>query len=227
MRVTNLFEDRYDEGVVILSRISGSTSQPASVVLNKEHDLNLYHNGTLLHNFVCSPAALDELCVGWLLSEGYQADLVEILQDGQTATVQGLSPISTDPDIAPSTRKVTATAQEMLTLFNQASDKYCRSHGIHECVLKGNGWQILRTDIGRHNAIDKAVGAAHMAGHDLAGAVMFTSGRINVQTVKKAARCKLSCLMSKAVITAEALALAEQLGLEILFSVIENSYMTK
>ena len=57
-----------------------------------------------------------------------------------------------------------------------------------ECVLKGNGWHILRTDIGRHNAIDKAVGAAVLAGYDLRGASLFSSGRINVQTVQKAAR---------------------------------------
>ena len=66
-----------------------------------------------------------------------------------------------------------------------------------------------------------------MAGYDLTGAVMFSSGRINVQTVKKAARCKISCLMSKAVITADALALAEKLGLNVLFCVKHGSYITK
>lgn len=115
----------------------------------------------------------------------------------------------------------------MLNLFNEASDKYSRSHGIHECVIKGDGWHILRTDIGRHNAIDKAVGAAILAGYDLRGAVMFTSGRINVQTVKKAMRCEIGCLMSKAVITRDALMLAEELGLNVLFSVKDSGYMTK
>ena len=109
--------------------------------------------------------------------------------------------------------------EEMLALFNSAADKHARTHGIHECVIKGTDWQVICTDIGRHNAIDKAVGAAHLAGYDLTGAVLFTSGRINVQTVKKAARCGFGCLMSKAVITHEAWMLSQELGLNVLFSV--------
>ena len=86
-------------------------------------------------------------------------------------------------------------------------------------MLKGADWHVIRTDIGRHNAIDKAIGAALLAGYDLTGATLFSSGRINVQTVKKAARCGIGCVMSKAVITREALQLAEELGLKVLFSV--------
>lgn len=210
MQVTDLFESRSDERELILSG--------APVVLNTEQELRLYSNGTLLHSFVCSPAELGALCAGWLVTEGYGADSLEVSRKG-IARAQGCAPVAVEPEKLCLESRVNATTGEMLALFHEASRKYARSHGIHECVIKGDGWHILRTDIGRHNAIDKAVGAAVMAGYDLRGAVMFTSGRINVQTVKKAVRCGIGCLMSKAVITAEALSLAEELGLTVRFRV--------
>lgn len=227
MKVTDLFESRSDEIELVLSGISGGVSRPATVVLNEEHELKLYRENALLHCFVCSPSSLGELCAGWLLTEGYSADSVEVSSDGHTATVQDAPAFPNQPKKLCLPSEISATTGEMLELFNEASDKYSRSHGIHECVIKGDGWHILRTDIGRHNAIDRAVGAAALAGYDLSGAVMFSSGRINVQTVKKAVRCKIGCLMSKAVITRDALILAEELGLKVLFSVKEGSYITK
>lgn len=226
MKVTDLFENRTDETKLVLSAISCEVSRPTSVVLNEEHVLALYRGKELLHRFVCSPSSLGELCAGWLFSEGYAAESVEVLRDGHIATVQGAPAFPNQPEKLVLSCAASASIGEMLVLFNEASDKYSRSHGIHECVIKGNGWHILRTDIGRHNAIDKAVGAAALAGYDLSGTVMFSSGRINVQTVQKAVRCKIGCLMSKAVITRDALMLAQELGLKVLFSVKENGYIS-
>lgn len=226
MKVVNLFENRPDEKALVLSGVSGGVRHPASVVLNEEHTLKLYRENVLLHTFVCSPSNLSELCVGWLLTEGYFANSVEVSRDGHTAVVHGASDVPTQAEKLCLPYAVSASMGEMLELFQEASDKYARSHGVHECVIKGDGWHILHTDIGRHNAIDKAVGAAALAGGDLGGAVMFTSGRINVQTVRKAVRCKIGCLMSKAVITHDALMLARELGLKVLFSVKENGYIS-
>lgn len=223
MKAVDLFEDRPDEVTLTCSDAQGN---PIPVVLNAEHELDLFAGDRLLHSFVCSPAGLGELCVGWLVTEGYGAHGVEVSRDGHTALAQGVSEASARPEPLHLTRSADAATGRMLELFNRASDKYARSHGIHECVIKGDDWHILRTDIGRHNAIDKAVGAAVLAGYDLSGAVLFSSGRINVQTVKKAVRCGIGCLMSKAVITREALALAEELGLKVLFSVKESGCMT-
>lgn len=225
MNVTDLFENRPDEAALTLLGVSDGTRHPKGVVLNEEHTLKLYRENTLVHTFVCSPSNLGELCVGWLLTEGYDADSVEISRDGSVAAVSGASHTPTQ-EIPYQPQETAASTDEMLALFEAASDKYTRSHGIHECVLKGANWHILRTDIGRHNAIDKAVGAAVLAGYDLRGAAMFSSGRINVQTVKKAARCNIGCLMSKAVITHDALMLARKLGLNVLFSVKENGYIS-
>ena len=215
MKVTDLFESMPVEAELVLSG--------KRVILNSEHTLKLFAGDTLLHSFVCSPSALGELCAGWLAAEGYAAEAVEVSPDGQTAKALGVSPA---PQKRQLSSRVDASVGEMLALFDQTSGAYARSHGIHECVLKGKNWHVLSIDIGRHNAIDKALGAAILSGYDLTGAVMFTSGRINVQTVQKAARCALGCLMSKAVITREALELARKLGLKVLFSVKESDHIS-
>ena len=225
MKVTDLFAPQEDEITLALSRISGEESSPETVVLNREHLLNLTDGSRLLHSFVCSPSNLGELCVGWIVTQGYCARSVEVSCDGHSATAQGVPPLPAEPEPRCPAPPAQVTTSDMLALFHQVSDKYARSHGIHECVIKGDGWHILRTDIGRHNAIDKAVGAAVLAGYDLNGAALFSSGRINVETVKKAARCGIGCLMSKAVITHEALSLAQALGLTVLFSVKEGSHI--
>jgi len=226
MHVLDLFDSRPVEATVSLSGVSGGVSQPVQVILNEEHTLCLYRDEVLLHRFVCSPASLGELCAGWLVSEGYEAASVEVSRDGLTARAEGISAAAAQPEIHCPSKTVRVCPEEMLALFEEASAPYTRSHGVHECVLKGDAWQILRTDIGRHNAIDKALGAAVLHGYDLRGAILFSSGRINVQTVRKAARCNLGCLMSKAVITHDALALARKLGLPVLFRVTKQGYLS-
>jgi len=227
MIVTDFFGNRSDESNQELTHHTGSGCSARLMVLNEEHELKLFCGGELLHSFVCSPAELGELCAGWLYSEGFSAEAVQVSEDGHTASASDVKLIAAKPQMLTLASAVAATTDEMLRLFSQASDKYSRSHGIHECVLKGSGWHLLRTDIGRHNAIDKAIGAALIKGYDLRGAVMFSSGRINEQTVRKAVRCGVSCLMSKAVITRQALELAEKLGLKVFFSVKKDGYMTK
>ena len=217
MKLTDLFENAPEESALVLSGVS--------VALCSEHALSLYGENALLRRFLCSPSGLGELCAGWLFSEGYGAEAVEISQDGRMAVARGVAPCPAPPQKLCLPREPLASPQEMLALFREASDAYHRTHGVHGCVIKGEGWCICRADIGRHNAIDKAVGAAVLAGHSLDGAVLFTSGRINTQTVAKAARCKIGCLMSKAVITHEALQLAQALGLKVFFSVKEDSYL--
>lgn len=223
MWITDLFGDQPDERMLSVTRQTDDQSVPAQAVLNEEHELKLYCGEKLLHTFICSPAQLGELCAGWLFSAGYTAQSVTVAKDGKTARAEGLLSVEKNAAKAP----VAATTAEMLALFDQASDKYARSHGVHECVIRGEDWHLLRTDIGRHNAIDKAVGAALVEGRELSGTVMFSSGRINEQTVQKAVRCGVGCLMSKAVITRQALELAETLGLKVLFSVKGSGYLTK
>ena len=51
-------------------------------------------------------------------------------------------------------------------------------------------------DVGRHNALDKAIGAASRSGHDLANAMAFLSGRAGFDLVLKCLRLRIGIILS-------------------------------
>lgn len=64
---------------------------------------------------------------------------------------------------------------------------YKETGGVHAALLEANGCHFLREDIGRHNAVDKAVGAAARAGADFLHSCLVTTGRISLDMSLKAA----------------------------------------
>jgi FdhD protein len=68
-------------------------------------------------------------------------------------------------------------------------------------------------DVGRHNALDKAVGAALMAKKNIHGAIAATSGRASYEIALKAARAGIGFLASVSGATSLAALAADGLGL--------------
>ena len=70
-------------------------------------------------------------------------------------------------------------------------------------------------DLGRHNALDKAVGCALTEGVPLAECVLFTSGRVPLDMVRKAIRAGVPVLVSKSMPTVQSAELAAEYGLQL------------
>ena len=70
-------------------------------------------------------------------------------------------------------------------------------------------------DLGRHNALDKAVGCALADGVPLGECVLYTSGRVPVDMVRKAIRAGVPALVSKTMPTVQSVELAEEYGLRL------------
>lgn len=110
---------------------------------------------------------------------------------------------------------VVATLPERLRLHQEVFD---RTGGLHAAGLlahaRARTLAVVREDVGRHNAIDKVVGAT--VGTESNGAApglaLVVSGRVSFEVVQKAARAQWPILVAISAPTSLAVRLADTLG---------------
>lgn len=101
--------------------------------------------------------------------------------------------------------------QDLVRAFRKGAPLHQKTHGIHSCFLMYQGEiRYLCEDIGRHNALDKAIGKALIDGLDLSQCILFSSGRIPDDMMEKVIRSKVPVLVSNGVPTDRAVALARK-----------------
>jgi FdhD protein len=113
---------------------------------------------------------------------------------------------------------VSITAAELHAAIAQLSGRQpinARTGSVHAAawVVPGKGIQVVREDVGRHNALDKTIGALSRAHADFAAGYMLITSRASYEMVQKCATLGISLLVALSAPTAFAVRLARQSGL--------------
>lgn len=94
-----------------------------------------------------------------------------------------------------------------------SSPLFSETGGVHNAGLATlGGIEVVRTDIGRHNTLDKLYGYALERGLSLKDRIIVFSGRISSEVLLKVAKMGCPVMLSKSAPTELALQMADDLG---------------
>lgn len=135
----------------------------------------------------------------------------------------GIESIEQAVRVTPSVRSSTLTLSEeevaeAVRLLNGQQPLHMVTRAVHGAgfYVPGTGLIAVREDVGRHNALDKLVGAARRAGHaGSTGAVVVTS-RVSVEMVQKTAIIGSPFIIAISAPTALAIRTAEEAGMTLI-----------
>lgn len=210
----------------------------------EETSLCLQVNGAPWFRLMCSPIHEVELAVGFLYAENvidgpgevkdaylnpaescvevWLSNEVELPKDGSRTTgcgggmtfadyTQGLEALESDLRVDP------ARLLETFNTLQRPDSLYAQARGVHSAGL-GDEHEIFlrREDVGRHNALDKIAGHCLLEGVDTAGRVLFSSGRISSEMLRKGARMGCPVIASRTSPTSLSVKAAEALGITLI-----------
>jgi FdhD protein len=115
------------------------------------------------------------------------------------ANLEALAELGVEP-LNDALRVPIARIYQLPEQMREAQRVFALTGGLHAAALFDASGSALavREDVGRHNAVDKLAGWALLGGRNLAGSILFVSGRASYEILQKAAvaRIPVVCAVS-------------------------------
>jgi FdhD protein len=186
---------------------SDGRAEEIEVLLAKECPVKLFLDGKAFTTLFASPIELKELAVGHLITEGAVnfREITEIEVEGNeihVITKQENQPSKVkEPDAQVFVDSDTIFDPESLFAGTEylESEIYKLTRGTHlAALIDGKGKLAVQIIyVGRHNAVDKVVGAAFLKRLDISQLYMLSTGRQPAYMVTKAARAGIPLVATK------------------------------
>ncbi|AEA47323.1 formate dehydrogenase accessory sulfurtransferase FdhD [Archaeoglobus veneficus] len=175
----------------------------------------------------CTPSNIEELILGFMVTEGIaNPDGVKVTINGENVEViiedDAKVKITSSGSIGieeGELKRVNAGEKFGIDELKSALEyleveEYKRTRGYHiAAVVSKKGLEARAYDVGRHNAVDKAVGMCIKKGIALDRTFLLISGRISRGIAAKCVRAGIPLIVSKAAILDSAIELCRLTGL--------------
>lgn len=217
---------------------------PRRIAPVEEVFCRLRADGRLLRVFRCTPGDYEELIAGWLVGSGVltagqlaslPTPLVTHQAGGARVEVElppdrGAEPAPADvedcdrllaplaaPARTPAPLPPAELRPELLRRLYEGAERYRDTGGVHAAALFRDGEMVAHAeDVGRHNAVDRVIGQALLAGLPPERLGLVLSARVSGEIALKAARTGLAWVASRSLPTTLAVRVAERARLPII-----------
>ncbi|HEY4223455.1 MAG TPA: formate dehydrogenase accessory sulfurtransferase FdhD [Myxococcota bacterium] len=112
-------------------------------------------------------------------------------------------------------RVAASTITRMPEQLREAQHGFASTGGLHAAALFTSAGALLlaREDVGRHNAVDKVIGANALLHGNADARVLFVSGRVSFELVQKAVAARIAIIAGISAPSSLAVRMARALGL--------------
>ena len=125
------------------------------------------------------------------------------------AAMRPLSTVTADLKVSPQSIVAAMASLDPAQTLND------QTHAVHGAAFwtEREGLVAVREDVGRHNALDKLIGALVRAGRTAANGLVLMTSRVSIELIQKAARLNAPVLVAVSAPTAAAIRLADEAGI--------------